>query len=225
VLREIVFANEANANIVNGNNTIDGDIWTGVDVGNANVFSLVNGSGLFFDANAANTIFTTATRSAARITIPLATLLPGFNPWWTLLVEVVHDSLTLGTSNNRTFFGVDPNNASAGSINRLLGGGRRNSATNQQTYGQFDATLNGLTNASSFLAFGMRLNARGVVAMSSAPAAYPNPYASAGASLACPDMAGCVFHPQAVFTIAFVTGEAGAAMQGTVQRIRFRGPV
>jgi hypothetical protein len=86
-VREIDFSAEPTQNLVNGNNTIAGDTWTGADVGNASLFRTAAGSGLEFQNAAVSTVYTTATRSASRISIPIRSLLPTFEPWWTLYIE------------------------------------------------------------------------------------------------------------------------------------------
>lgn len=73
------FTAQANLTIVNGANTIDGKTWTGVNVGNASSFSIVNGTGLVIAASATSTDYHNATRTSPILNIPISSLIPNYS--------------------------------------------------------------------------------------------------------------------------------------------------
>lgn len=92
VLYDIDFSTLGNNTFANGTESIDGFNWTAASVSNATrtVFDIQNGTGLRWTAptSGAANVFTTATQSAAHIYIPLSTLIPTWDPEWTILVDL-----------------------------------------------------------------------------------------------------------------------------------------
>lgn len=205
-----------------GNYTIAGAIWAVANTATANTFGLVLGTGLRFNAAPVNTVYTNASRTAANLAIIISTLMPAFDPTRTYVVDVFLSSVTFGTSGNRFFTGFL---LDAAGTDRLLGGGRRNTAGTAQTYSQNDATVNG--DAATDDALGVRCDNRGVFTGSGTynggADLFPDPYPRLGGSFSLTDSFNGPLDPtQGRIVLAFPTGEAGGAMDCTVARLRVR---
>lgn len=218
VLYDVDYSTLANNALANGAEVISGDSWTVANAAAATTFEVLNGSGIHFDAAASSTAYTSSSRTAAYLRILLATLITGFDPLRTYVVDAYFSSLTLGTSNNRVFVGFD---LDGGGTDRLLGGGRRNTVGTQETYAQGDTTING--GAATHDAFGIRLSPDGVSTYSGTYAAGFPVYTFGGAHRLASEGANALPDPTNTFlVIAFPTGEAGGAMDAVLQRLRVR---
>lgn len=126
VLYEVNFASLANLALVNGNNTIDGLTWTGVNLGATVIGTadILNGAGLRFIAGTSltsATTFTASTRNCAHIYLPV-TSIPNWDGRSDLLVEIYMSTLTLEINGDSVVHGVfAPSGAPVGtSTNRCV---------------------------------------------------------------------------------------------------------
>lgn len=221
VLVDIDFRELANNVFADGNETIDGVVWVAANTANSNTWEIQNGTGLRFNAAAVNSTYDNAVRTAPNLSVPLLTLIPGFDPLRTYVMDFFLSSVTFGASPNRFIAGLL---LDTGGTDRLLAGGRRNSAGNQQTCSQVDATIAG--DAATDDAFGVRLSGNGVLTFSGtydgANDEFPI-YTHAGGVEGITNSFNGPFDPtQSRVVLAWPTGEVGGNMDCTLARFRVR---
>ncbi len=220
-LYDVDFSSLANNTFADGTETIDGFNWTVINTAASNTFSILNGSGIRFNATTTSTAFTNATRTASALFIAVSTLIPTYSPEWTYVIDFYLSSATLGTAGNTVLVGILTNVAGTDS---LRAGGRRNLAASQQTCTEQDATIVGQNYTND--AFGVKLSSEGVTTYSGTYAAgFPTPYENAGGTIG--TAATGIANPylersNSLFFIAFPTGEAGGNMDATIARMRIR---
>jgi hypothetical protein len=220
VLYDVDFSTLANNTLTNGAEVIDGDSWTVANAAAATTFEVLNGSGIHFDAAASSTAFTTAGRTAASLRIVLSTLIPGWDPLRTYVIEAYFTTLTIASANNRVFIGIDADGAGT---DRIAGGGPRGSAT-ITTHVQTEAAISAGQANGGHNAYGVRISPEGVTSCSGTYGPSFPVYSLVGASSqhTSPNQGHSVMDPASFLTIAFVTGEAGGAMDVVLRRLRIR---
>lgn len=206
-----------------GSYSVGGVNWTVANTTAADTFGLVNATGLRFNAAAVSGTYHTTTRTAAYLRVPVATLVPTFDPMATYVIEVYISAATLGTNGNRIAFGIE--NDTTGT-DRMLCGGRRNASGTQQTYVTIDGAASIQGSAATHTAIALRINADGVSAFSGAYSggAFPHPYAFSSGHITHADSVVNAMGGDATnyFFVAFITGETGGAMDCTLARYRIR---
>ncbi len=218
VLVDIDFATLANNTFADGNEVIDGVTWVAANTAATNTWEILNGTGLRFNAAAVSTLYDNGTRTAANLAVPILTLMPAFDPLRTYVIDFFLSSVTFGTSPNRFLAGLL---LDTGGTDRVLGGGRRNSAGNQQTYSQLDATIAG--DAATDDAVGVRLSGNGVLTFSGTMGSTFPVYPRAGGVETFTNSFNGPFDPtQSRVVLAWPTGEAGGNMDCTLRRLRIR---
>lgn len=218
ILVDIDFASLPTNTFTDGLENIDGVNWTVANTAATNTFEIQNGVGLRFNANTTNTVYDATSRTAANLSVPILSLIAGFDPLRTYVIDVFLSSVTLGASGNRVEAGFL---LDTGGTDRLIAGGRRNTAGNQQVFSQTDGTVNG--DASTDDAFVVRCDNRGVSTFSGTYAGDFPTYIHGGGSLAVPNSFNGPLDPtQGQVVLAWPTGEAGGAMDITIERLRIR---
>jgi hypothetical protein len=220
ILADIDLSAYGDLTIINGANSIAGASWTGANVAAATIIALEDGTGLHFDAAATSTTFTTATRDATRISIPVGTLIPAWDPIRTYVIDMYVSSFTMGSIANRVVVGLD---AQGGGTDRIAMGGVRGTGVGCV---QMDATT---TAAAATLgarrAIGVHISPWGVqVCAGTYSGGFPTAYDQAGSHNlhTAPNAGDTIMDPTSLLTLAFVTGEAGGAMNIVIPHLRVR---
>lgn len=217
-LYSVDFSTLANNTLADGAEVIDGFSWTIANAAAATTFAVENGTGIHFDAAASSTAYTTSSRTATNMSIQISTLIPSWDPQRDYVIEVYFSSLTLGTSLNRVLLCME-NTTNAGA-ERLMGGGRRNTSGTQQTYQQDRTTLLSTDVTDDCFALCVSSGNVQVASADSSGGDFPSTYAHAQAIAAVNGIS--VMATSSELTIAFVTGEAGGAMDAVLRRLRVR---
>lgn len=145
VLIDDIYPELATSNFValgNVNVVINGRTWRIVNTAAAQVFGIVNGTGLRYNAPAANSDWVVATRTAAGITIPFASI-PNFNPWGSYLIEFALSSSTQ-VDGDRVCVTAFLDTAGTDLVS---GGGKRTTAAATGSYAQAAGSLTGASAA------------------------------------------------------------------------------
>lgn len=224
VLYDQDFSTLANNTFADGAEVIGSHTWTAANVATATIFDIQNGTGLRFDAAATTGVYTTATRSAANISIPILTLIPTFDPIRTYVIDAYFTTLTLGVSGNRVLIALDNNDDGT---DRLAGGGPRNpgTAVTLSASTQIEGTIGGSYSSVGHDTFGVRISPDGVVACSGTySGGFPTAYSRVGAVIqhATASYSPAMDPTNTRLVIAFPPGEAGGAMVATLRRLRVR---
>lgn len=224
VLYDQDFSTLANNTFADGAEVIGSHTWTAANVAAATIFDIQNGTGMRFDAAASSTAYTTTTRSASNIGIPILTLIPTYDPVRTYVIDAYFTTLTLGVSGNRVLLGLDNNDDGT---DRLAGGGPRNpgTAVTLSASTQIEGTIGGSYSSVGHDTFGVRISPDGLTAYSGTySGGFPTAYARVGSVIqhATGSYSPAMDPTNARFVIAFVTGEAGGAMAATLRRLRIR---
>lgn len=218
---DIDFSTLANNTLSDGNETIDSNIWVVGNAAAATTFAVENGTGIHFDATTTSTQFTSTTVDCTRMRIALGTLMPTWSPFGKYLIETYFSSLTMGVSNNRVALSVYKD----ATTDAVLATGRRNVSGTQRIYAQTGTTItsSATVDAATSDCFAMYLDRAGITCLhgtysSGFPAlsAYTD-----GGYVPAPHIADfSLMSPSSYLIIAFVTGEAGGAMDAVLRRLR-----
>jgi hypothetical protein len=219
VLYDVDFSSLANNTLADGAEVIDGDSWTVANAAAATTFAIENGTGLHFDATTTSTIYTTATRTASHLRIAIGTLIPAYDPLRVYVIEGYFPTLTIGAASNRVLMAFDYD---AGGTDRLAGGGPRGSGPTTSI--QQDANITAGFANGGHDTYAIRISPDGLMSLSGTYAAGFPVYTTVGSSTshATPTNGPNPLDPSAFLVIAFVTGEAGGAMDVVLERLRVR---
>lgn len=218
VLYDVDYGSVTPVTLADGSRVIGAHTWTIANAAAATTFE-VGATGIVFDANTTNTVYTT-TRSASYLRIVLGTLIPSWDPLRTYVIDAYFTTLTIASATNRVFIGIDADGAGT---DRHAGGGPRGGGS-PTTHVQNDSNiLAGLANGGHDQ-FSIRISPESVLSSSG----------TMGADFRVPELVGSyyahtspngghqIMDPASFLSIAFVTGEVGGAMAVTLRRLRVR---
>lgn len=218
ILYDQDFSLLANNTFADGAEVIGSHTWTAANSAAGQIFDIQNGTGLRFDAAASSTVYTTTTRSAANISIPILTLIPTFDPIRSYMIDAYYTTLTLGSVANRVLICLDNNGAGT---DHLSGGGPISTFIGTQ----IEATTSGATPYGAHNCIGTLISPHGVAGYAGTySSGFPTAYALAGSYQphATQNFTPAMDPTGARFVIAFVTGEAGGLMVATLRHVRAR---